>query len=156
MTSEPQFQHLLGTWSGTKQVWPFPDADEIRSASMARLSPVAQGQFILLSYTWESEGQPQDGMIVFPSQPGETTTKSVWLDSWHTKNDLMHCEAALEGGIVSLKGSYPAPPGPDWGWRIEIDADPAPSLAIHMFNITPEGQEALAVLIQYEHTMDVT
>ena len=154
MISNVPFQHLLGNWSGTKQVWPFPGADEIRSDSTAHVSPIAQGQFIALSYTWEVEGQPQDGMIVFPSQSGETTTKSVWLDSWHTKNDMMHCEAALEKGIVSLKGSYPAPEGPDWGWRIEIDVDPAPSLAIHMFNITPEGQEALAVLIQYERRVD--
>jgi hypothetical protein len=154
MTVTIQFQDLLGQWSGTKRLWLSPDADEIRSASAAQVSFVAQGQFIVLSYTWEIEGESQDGMIVFPSAASETGAKSVWLDSWHTRNDLMVCDGAKEDGTIVLRGSYPAPPGPDWGWRIEIKADQASPLVIHMFNITPEGQEMLAVLIQYEPISD--
>jgi hypothetical protein len=154
MTSSTQFQDLLGKWSGTKRLWLSPDADEIRSESRAQVSSVAQGQFIVLSYTWETEDEPQDGMIVFPSGPSETATKSVWIDSWHMRNDVMVCDGTREESTMILRGSYSTPPGLDWGWRIEINVDQASYLTIRMFNITPEGQEALAALIQHERIAD--
>jgi hypothetical protein len=49
-----------------------------------------------------------------------------------------------EQGTVRVLGSYAAPPGPDWGWRIEIEPA-AGSWTLRMFNITPDGQEVLAV-----------
>ena len=63
---------------------------------------------------------------------------------------MMVCEQKQgEKGQVRLEGSYSAPQSPDWGWRIEIEIDADASLVIRMINITPEGQEALAVLAQY-------
>jgi hypothetical protein len=50
---------------------------------------------------------------------------------------------------ISVRGSYAAPPGPDWGWRIEITPDNNRKLRIVMFNIQPDGQEALAVEASY-------
>ena len=152
MTFTTQWQELLGNWSGTKQLWLAPDAKAVQSASTAQVSPMAQGQFIALAYTWESEDEPQDGLILFQPETSDAPTRAVWLDSWHVRNDVMVCEATPEGGVMSLNGSYPAPPGPDWGWRIEIEMGQASSLVFRMFNITPEGQEALAVLAQYERS----
>jgi hypothetical protein len=150
MTRTTQWTDLLGKWSGTKQIWLSPDAEALTSESTAQVSTVAQGQFIALAYTWAIEDQPQDGLILFPSAAGEAPSRAAWLDSWHVRNDMMPCEATRESGLVSLSGSYPAPPGPDWGWRIEIETGQIDTLAFRMFNITPEGQEALAVRAQYE------
>jgi hypothetical protein len=141
-------QNWLGAWSGTKQVWLYPGAEAMVSASTAQVSTAAQGQFLVLSYAWEAEGEPQDGMILFPPETGEGAAKGVWLDSWHVKDELMVCAATGEGGTVTLSGSYPAPEGPDWGWRIEIGG-PDGSLVVRMTNITPQGEEALAVLAEY-------
>jgi hypothetical protein len=66
------------------------------------------------------------------------------------KDDIMVCDATGGGGVVSLRGSYAAPPGPDWSWRIEIEAEGVSFLLVRMFNITPLGEEALAVLARYE------
>ena len=52
-------------------------------------------------------------------------------------------------GSVSIQGSYAAPPGPDWGWRILIEPRQADSFWMVMYNISPEGREALAVEATY-------
>lgn len=69
-----------------------------------------------------------------------------------SKNKPMCDGTRDDGGVVSLRGSYPAPPGPDWGWRIELENHERASLVMRMINISPEGQEALAVLAQYERS----
>jgi hypothetical protein len=56
----------------------------------------------------------------------------------------------LEQGIRSANflaatGRYAAPPGPDWGWRIELVGEGPDVLVLRMLNITPDGEEALAV-----------
>lgn len=53
-----------------------------------------------------------------------------------------------ERGVIDVRGSYAAPPGPDWGWRFII-APAQMSLGLVMYNITPAGQEALAVEASY-------
>jgi hypothetical protein len=141
---------LLGEWMGTNQLWLSPGERPHESKSTAFVSTAAQSQFINIAYTWAIENEPQDGLIICRSEIGEESSRSVWLDSWHMRNEIMLCKATMdEKGVVSLKGSYPAPPGTDWGWRIEIGHLDNSSFEIRMINITPEGQEALAVLSQY-------
>jgi hypothetical protein len=48
-----------------------------------------------------------------------------------------------------MLGSYAAPPGPDWGWRITIRSASPAEFQIVMHNISPDGQEDLAVQIDY-------
>jgi hypothetical protein len=145
---------LVGAWSGTSRLWLMPGDPGHDSDSTAQVEAVAQGQFFVLRYTWAFEGDPHDGMIVFPSGASETSTRSVWLDSWHMADAVMVCDTTRDGDVVSLHGSYAAPPGPDWGWRIEIEPGEGSSLVVRMFNITPDGEEALAVLAEYERAGD--
>jgi hypothetical protein len=74
----------------------------------------------------------------------------VWVDSWHTGGKLMEFrrEEGREGCLSAL-GSYPAPPGPDWGWRIVLGPESEEGLQILMYNIAPDGNEALAVDARY-------
>ena len=48
-------------------------------------------------------------------------------------------------GLVSVHGTYGAGEGPDWGWRITVEADGPDAFVMRMFNITPDGEEAPAV-----------
>ncbi len=67
----------------------------------------------------------------------------------------MLCEGDIQpDGAARVKGSYAAPPGPDWGWRITIKPPiNAPgsgeSFRMTMHNITPDGEEMLAVEAAY-------
>jgi hypothetical protein len=87
-------------------------------------------------------------MVRIASEPSDVDV--VWVDSWHMGSKFMLCrgEEASEGNISAL-GSYAAPPGPDWGWRIVLSASTTDEVRILMYNITPEGQEALAVDSKY-------
>ena len=53
----------------------------------------------------------------------------------------MTCLGTDSDGTISIKGTYVAPPGPDWVWKIEIT--PSPFRSMHT-NIYPEGKEELA------------
>ncbi|MDX1417774.1 MAG: DUF1579 family protein, partial [Candidatus Promineifilaceae bacterium] len=97
-----------------------------------------------LAYTWSFDSQPQDGLLLIPASLS-TSGQAVWIDSWHMQSGVMICQAALAGSVLSLQGSYAAPPGPDWAWRIELESAEPDSLQLRMFNITPDGEEALAV-----------
>lgn len=62
----------------------------------------------------------------------------------------MDCHGAVaEGNRIAVQGSYAFPPGPDWGWRIEITPEDGCSLRVLMFNISPDGHSQPAVEASY-------
>jgi hypothetical protein len=143
-----RIEEMLGKWTGTSQLW--FEQNMSQSDSAARIEYLAQHQFLSVAYTWQFEGQPQDGLIIFPTAILESAPRAVWLDSWHMREQIMLLETTqTRDGTISLLGSYPAPEGPDWGWRIEIEATSGEVL-IRMYNIPPTGQEILAVMAQYQ------
>jgi hypothetical protein len=105
---------------------------------------VAQGKFFELHYSWADEGQPQEGVLVLGQSQEKLT--AAWVDSWHMQDTMMQCTGTLSSdGIVSVVGHYAAPPGPDWGWRIALQSDSTDQFRLIMYNITPDGEEMLAV-----------
>ena len=155
MAAATEWENLLGAWSGRNQLWLSPGEGAYESEATALVSTVAQGQFISVAYTWAFEGAPQDGLILFRAEIDAEPTGAVWLDSWHMRNDMMPCDGTRDDrDVVSLQGSYAAPLGPDWGWRIEVESHERASLVVRMINVSPEGQEALAVLDQYQRRDD--
>jgi hypothetical protein len=51
-----------------------------------------------------------------------------------------------QGNGVVLYGTYAAGDGsPDWGWRIVLDWCDPDHFSFRMFNVLPDGVEALAV-----------
>jgi len=52
----------------------------------------------------------------------------------------------VDGSTVLLYATYPAGDGsPDWGWRIVLDYCDPEHFSFRMFNVLPDGREALAV-----------
>jgi hypothetical protein len=146
------YKNLLGRWTGSNQL--FFEGESYASESALSVAAAMQGQFILTTYDWALEGEPQDGLIIFASRTNTSPVRSLWMDSWHMRNDVMQCAGTRdEKGMLSLRGSYPAPEGPDWGWRIEIDPKGPDELEVRMFNLTPSGAEQLAVHGQYRRIM---
>ena len=60
-------------------------------------------------------------------------------------NKLLISEGKAARGSVDVSGSYAAPPGPDWGWRTTLGPGPDETLRMVMYNVTPDGEEYLAV-----------
>ena len=150
MEERVQLTDLVGTWSGLNRLWLMPGDPVRESETRASVTSAAHGAVVSLTYSWDYEGQPQEGVLMLRNHPAAAKVEVVWLDSWHTGNEFMlFAGDADHEGLVAVRGSYAAPPGPDWGWRIVLDADDADALQILMCNITPEGEEALAVDARY-------
>ena len=142
------FETMDGAWAGPSRL--ILEGTVYDSESTARVRHVGQGRFVAASYTWSIEGEPQAGEIVFPAALGDAPANAAWLDSWHMGDVIMFCQATFNrDGFASLLGSYAAPTGPDWGWRTELGLNADDLLVLRMFNITPEGQEELAVHAEY-------
>ncbi len=140
----------VGEWSGTKRLWFTPDEPAKESSSSASIFLAAGDACVVFRYMWAFDGKPQDGILLVRTHPEKSKLDMVWIDSLHTGGNFMefHGEESSDGSISAL-GSYSAPQGPDWGWRIVLDLDAGPGIQIRMFNITPDGDEALAVEMSY-------
>ena len=87
-------------------------------------------------------------MLLLGYSSQDDTATVAWADSFHMSARIMFCTGtAATDEAIKLHGTYAAPPGPDWGWRIEIQSVSATELKIVMYNVPPEGPEDLAVQI---------
>ena len=142
---------LLGSWRGDNRLWlSGPTSPELVSASRLVIAPAAHGAFTTLTYTWAFKGAEQEGVMLVGNANDAETASAAWVDSWHMSAKVMACHGTVDdSGAISVLGSYEAPPGPDWGWRITIN-EPAPGqLRLVMHNISPDGQAELAVQGDY-------
>jgi hypothetical protein len=104
-----------------------------------------------LTYTWSHEEVAQEGLILLGYDDKQEIATAAWVDSWHMSSKIMSCQGTIDAqGAIDLRGSYEAPPGPDWGWRIVITPKAGKELQMVMYNITPEGAEDLAVKADYK------
>jgi Protein of unknown function (DUF1579) len=146
--------YLIGDWTGNNLLrtsWLTPP--DHSSSSDLSITRVAKGRFLAFSYTWSHEDVPQEGLIVLGNDKEQNVATAAWVDSWHMSNKIWWCQGKIdEEGVIDLRGSYEAPPGPDWGWRIVITPASGKELSIVMYNCSPEGVEELAVRAEYKRT----
>jgi hypothetical protein len=113
------------------------------------VTSILRGTFVRLDYTWSYQGAPQEGSLLIGLDPKSKELSGHWIDTFHMGRKVLTCLGVDQpDGAIALKGSYAAPPGPDWGWRIEITPGPG-SLKIEHFNIDGEGHEDPAVEADY-------
>ena len=150
MSFPPSLANLVGQWSGTNHLWLSPTEPASESATVMIVAMTAQDQFFTLHYSWSYEGTPQDGLLLLGYEEQLNITKAVWVDSFHMQDKFMVCEGFVEDdGKIVIKGSYAAPPGPDWGWQISLAMKSSDQFEFVMHNITPEGDVHLAVKATY-------
>ena len=140
-----------GSWRGNNRLQdPHTNAPE-DSPATATITSILNGRFIRLDYTWEYQGTPQAGSLLIGYEAEAEVATAHWIDTWHMGDKVMACRGSITNasGEITLLGAYAAPPGPDWGWRTIITPHQGQSLRLVMFNITPEGQEVLAVETDY-------
>ena len=131
---------FAGEWSGRNQLWMEPGTPVHESEITACLVLVARGACAAVRYAWEEGGQSQEGLLAVRDAAAAGAEDMVWVDSFHTGGQFMRFRgAADEAGRIAALGSYAAPGGPDWGWRIVIGSDGPDELHLLMYNITPDG-----------------
>jgi hypothetical protein len=139
-----------GTWQGTNVLQdPETNLPEESSAS-ALVTPVLGGRFVRVDYTWGYRGTPQAGSLLIGYDAKASIVSAYWIDAWHNGDKGMLCQGAFAtNGEITVRGSYAAPPGPDWGWRTVITPNGGTALRIVMYNIWPDGKAELAVEANY-------
>jgi hypothetical protein len=141
---------LLGNWAGTNLLnlsW-LPSPEHLSDTTL-QVTKSVNDNFLQLTYTWSDtshENTPHNGVLLLGVDPETRKATSAWCDSWHQSTGLLFCTGDIEAsGKINVLGSYSAPPGPDWGWRISLQQNTDDTLEIVMTNITPDGEEDLAV-----------
>jgi hypothetical protein len=153
MNKRAQLSEFVGQRSGVNRLWLSPEDPVRESETTASIALAARESFATIKYTWEEGGQPQDGLLVVRNVPEPSLEEMMWIDSWHTGGKFMLFRGEADNkGRISAVGTYPAPPGPDWGWRIILEAATADRIRIVMYNISPDGDESLAVEAEYSRT----
>lgn len=150
MNIQTRVKALVGDWRGISRLWLTPDDPVRECETSATVTLAAGGALLMIAYAWAYQDEPQDGVLLvrLADEPG--ALDMVWFDSWHTEGNFMTFRGEAYGdGQVSAIGSYSAPEGPDWGWRIVVAANPDGGFALRMYNISPDSGEALAVEANY-------
>jgi hypothetical protein len=140
-----------GEWHGSKVLNdPSRSEPEISKAD-AELTPLLEGRFVRLDYTWRYRGERQEGSLLIGCDPDTAVASVHWIDMYHMGRSVMVSSGTCgDDGVISVLGSYAAPPGPDWGWRTVITPGGQERLEFAMYNITPDGREELAVEARFE------
>jgi hypothetical protein len=146
---------LLGSWVGKNLLrlsWLNPT--DYYSESNLSVAPAARGRFLTFTYTWSHENIAQEGLLLIGYDQKQAKVTGAWVDSWHQSSKVLHLEGSIDDtGVITVQGAYEAPPGPDWGWRITLTPGAVGNLQLSMHNISPEGEEDLAVLADYQRTV---
>jgi hypothetical protein len=141
-----------GRWTGENQLWMDPSAPAVTSPSTLTISGAARDHVVRVDYEWAFEGKPQVGTLLFGFERETSKVTCAFADSWHMSEGLMLCGGTMDPAArtVSVKGTYgDGQGGPRWGWRISLELGDESKLALVMHNITPDGDEHLAVRAEH-------
>jgi hypothetical protein len=153
MSVPEKLAKLVGKWHGINRLhttW-IPENPVRETASRAFIELTARGRFLKIEYDWTFDNGLQEGLILIGDERDSDSVKTFWIDSWHLSDKFMVSEGRRKNAAaISVKGFYTVPDHPDWGWRTDLTAEGDDSFKITMYNVSPEGEEALAVEMELE------
>jgi hypothetical protein len=141
----------IGHWKGTHRLilsW-LPEPD-FNSVSNMVIKAAANSKFLMLSYDWIHEDVVQEGILLIGNNNKQSEVTASWIDSWGMGGKIMNCYGRMnEKGDISILGSYEVANSTNWGWRMEIPVPTDNNFQIKMYNVSPDGEESLAVDANY-------
>ncbi len=147
--------NLIGVWTGDNMLrlsWMNPP--EYCSPSELTIAQVVREKFLTFDYKWSHETVSHEGLLLVNCDVEKEIVNAMWVDSWHSGVKPLALSGTIdEQGAIDLRGTYEVPNHPDWGWRIVISV-PEEGLQIAMYNISPEGEEDLAVRANYRRVVE--
>ena len=145
---------MAGEWEGVYRLWFERDMLAAESSQRGSVRAVLGGRFLLHEYSWEFDGRSYAGVALYGYHIDVRRWECAWVDSFHSGSSILfsHSAGQTEPAHFAVLGSYgdgQTPPGPRWGWRTEIEQPDDDHLVIVMTNISPDGEEAKAVEVEY-------
>jgi len=141
---------LVGSWEGTCRTWFEPGKPGDESKVTGRIRPLLDGRFIRHEYAGTIQGKPRHGEELIAFNAMTKRFQVSWVDDFHMNYAIMFSEGeATPTGFV-VKGEYEgAPDTAPWGWKTVFDLVDDDHLTMTAYNVTPDGQEAMAVETKY-------
>jgi len=146
-----QLARALGRWRGTARLWFEPGILAAEDSVTGEISSVGAGRWVRHAYATRIDGTEHTGSALLGFHLDEHAWQVAWVDTFHTGSAIMLSEGPLAddpGAPISVLGSYGDGDGGRWGWRTTFEIADDGVLVRH-FNITPQGEEALAVEFDY-------
>ena len=141
-----QLLQLVGEWSGVSRTFFEPGVLGDESAIQAHITPMFDGRFVNIVYESSMQGSSLQGSMIIGLYLLDNSWQMAWVDTFHMGTGIMHAKGANEGNEFNVLGQYSSGgENPEfWGWRTIIKKA-ADQLIISAFNISPQGQEDLAI-----------
>lgn len=141
---------LVGDWTGKLRIWFEPGQLGEESSVRGSFRSVLGGRFVIHDYEGSCMGDVSQGLAIHGYHLDRHRHESAWIDSFHTGTQLMFSTGVPMAALHSVSGSYGGESdGEAWGWRTLIEMKSTEQLLITMFNITPQGEESVAVEFDY-------
>ena len=142
-----KLSQLAGQWEGIAKTWFEPGEPVDASPASGTFRPILGERFMLLEYKGSFQGKPLEGLAIYGYHLDLQKYQCAWVDSFHNGTAIMLSEGKKGVDNIAVLGSY-AYVAPDieqhWGWRTELEMPTADEIKITAYNISPEGEEALA------------
>jgi Protein of unknown function (DUF1579) len=147
---------MAGQWQGRFRLWFEPGEPAEDTVQSGSIRVLLGGRVLLHEYSGHCNGETMEGVALIAHHLDERRYETAWAESFGTGTSIMFSTGVSGDPRLSMLGSYSdGQGGPRWGWRTEIEQPDDDTLDLRMYNITPAGEEALAVEVNYRRVSAV-
>lgn len=140
---------LVGEWRGMTRTWFEKDKLADTQPQNGTMRLVGKGRFILHEYETRLIDHECHGVVLYGYSTQKEQFEAAWVDNCHNDTNIMNLTGRAMGTPFSATGSYTVPDGDPWHWRMEIEMPDGDHVVLTAYNISPAGEEALAVKTEY-------